>query len=511
MENNIKQLDNHELNYIKRKFGFDNIKLEQLDSNSNQNQLNITHSSIGSYNKSTTKNSHSSSFVIQPDHQKIKQIIHKTNKQTNKNENRQMLQSKKYNINAIIKMMHSNYKKIVEYDEDSIHHYTQNNYLSSSSSTNDEKASKSSVYFLLTSSYKFISASQDNNNSLIKKVKLPFVKFLQLQDKCIYIMMYYIFNQYNDLLSSHELIGNKIVLSLNHLFNHSIELFKYTYKSVLELQEYYFKYSHLKKGKYIYPLFDLFIKSKISHEAKTNMCYEISFVYNFIHTSSKYNSTNDPIYHIQTIKFDIKQRSNCLYWFASEFQETKNSIGRVCYSQPITPYALGDYLLFRINIFNVDGYIDPSSIIWKEVVIDPIKVLNASEFEKKILKSKLVFDKFRCCEIEQITHIWKTVDQLTNKRTIDEFTSIVNKCFEIKEIYYNVTNLYLFKICLKAIKNGLIENNKYSNIAIEVIQPDNSTTNECQWMGTLNVKYEMKKIQIRCGDKVLFYLSDLYY
>lgn len=531
MKNDRNEIDSHheikEINYIKAKFGFDNIQLERLDySNNNHRQLNITHSSNQSEYILTTKSNNSSSFVIQPDYRKINQIISRTKRQSLKKENEsEHLQSQKYNINAIINMMHSNYKKIVEFNDDddeednvnnnknnNNHRNIYNSFISSSNSTNDENVSKESYCFLLSSSYKFISSSNNNNNNAHKKNnKIPIIKLLQLQDKSIYTMLYYIYNQYNSLLLSHEFIANKIVLSLTHLFKDSIELFKFTYKLVVELQEFYFKYSQFKKGKYIYPLFDLFLKSKITKEAKANMCYEITFVYNFIKTSIKSDCDNDPREYTQTIKFDIRERRNCLYWFASEFQETKNSIGRVCYSQPITPFAIGDYLLFRINIFNVNGYIDPSSIKWKEALINPILALNYFEYEKKIIKTKLIYDRLRCCEIEQIIHLWKTADQLTNKRTIEEFTVIMKECFELKKIYYDVTNLYLFKICLKAIKAGLVDKNKYSNIPIEVIEAHSSIINECQWMGTLNVKYEMQKIQIRCGDCVVFYISDLYY
>jgi hypothetical protein len=133
--------------------------------------------------------------------------------------------------------------------------------------------------------------NNDNNN---KKKKMSDKKFNTLNDIGIYHILQFLYSDYNLLISNKypKFISNKIHLSLNNLFNHAIMNFRELYKNKLELIEFYFKYEQFKKERYIYPILDLVIKSKIISD-DYDSSYNISIKFNYVHINRTRNYQKD--------------------------------------------------------------------------------------------------------------------------------------------------------------------------------------------------------------------------
>jgi hypothetical protein len=230
-----------------------------------------------------------------------------------------------------------------------------------------------------------------------------------------------------------------------------------------------------------------------------NKCVEITFTY----------MVNNKEF-IQTWKLDLKKKSDIAFWFASEAEEYNKKIIRYCYYPPILSFCKDDYVEFRINIFSKTGMVDPASIKWLDIDIYPTPEYHFLDYEKSLIKSNVVFDRIRCCELENVIHVWKNEKSLSRKDNIEEFKKLFQNNFKIINVNYDVAKFYIFKIKMQANAIGLIKKNKYTNVDIEIKPNSESVTNETQFLGLLNINYLETKIQMRISTYVIFYFTDLY-
>lgn len=114
----------------------------------------------------------------------------------------------------------------------------------------------------------------------------------------------------------------------------------------------------------------------------------------------------------------------------------------------------------------------------------------------------------RFCELENSVNVWKNEKSLSNRDLIDSIYKLLDKNFKILQFSYDFSRFFLFKIKLYATKPGLIARNKYLNFDIEIKSMDQELTNETQSLGILN--YSNKKYQVRVGQLVIFYITDIY-
>ena len=135
-----------------------------------------------------------------------------------------------------------------------------------------------------------------------------------------------------------------------------------------------------------------------------------------------------------------------------------------------------------------------------------------------------MFDKYRNCEIENIVHIWKNAEQIylnpvQNKKThiaqlrhkelLHKFKEIFAKNFEIKELYYDVSKFFYFKIKMKANKVGNIKKNLFINTGIEIGNRNKEIIEESQNLYVLNHNTKRGNYQIREGTELIFYITDV--
>ena len=463
--------------------------------------------------------------------EEIRDIISKKN--NNKEDNND------YALNTLLKMIHNNYNDIVEYGDDdkisndenkSLNKYNNESFkflslnndifVNKYDSNNNDLYKSKSIYsqkIQPNETYKFIIGNQNNKNDKNnngknnQKKKMSDKKFNNLSDLGIYHILQFLYSDYNLLISNQypKFISNKIHLSLNNLFNHAIMNFRELYKNKLELIEFYFKYEQFKKERYIYPILDLVIKSKIISD-DYDSSYNISIKFNYVHINRTRNYQKDNDNYIQTIKFDIKKKGKCTIWICSEFEEYKGNLKRICDFQPVLSYSKNDNIVFKINIFSVDGYIIPSSLEFIPLKIEKLTNYYSKNYEKLYIKQKN-FDILRTCEIETIVHLWKNISSLSNHEIIDNLSSIYSDYFDIEDVQYDISKFYIFKFKMKAKKKGRILKNKYVNYEIEIVNEDEEITNESHFLGTLNTHYgDDKLIMIRINNIFYIYLNDIY-
>ena len=410
-------------------------------------------------------------------------------------------------INNLIQLIHNNYNDIVEYENNNF----QKNYLLKE--------------FNKKTSYKFVKPKENiknndknnnNNNNNKNMKKINFNKFNSLNSSSIYNLFNFIYYDYDKLINSNNFISNKLNLSLTNLFIDTINKFKEQYKNQLDLTEYYFKYNQFKKGKFIFPLFDLIIKAKIlinkpGNSATFSYIYKVKNNYkNFKDSDNNNNNNNNEFIH--TIKFDLFKKNFCNIWLCSEFEEYKGNLKRISYLQPILPYSKDDSIKFHINIFNVNSSLIPDSIIFTELKIEKIKSDLKYFYENMFMLDKIKISNFRFNEMEFSINIWKNLDNLTDKNFINNVLKIYENNFEIVDVRYEIIKYYVFKIKLIANKIGLILRNKYIGYNIEVIDKDENYINEEQGIGILNSGYNNneKILKMRKGNILIIYINEIY-
>ena len=406
-------------------------------------------------------------------------------------------------INNLIQLIHNNYNDIVEYENNS---NFQKNFLL-------KDLNKKTFYKFVKSkeNLKDNDKNENNNNKIIKKIN--FNKFNSLTSSSFYNLFNFIYYDYDKLINLNNFISNKLNLTLTNLFIDTINKFKEKYKDQLELTEYYFKYNQFKKGKFIFPLFDLIIKAKILINNPGNSV-TFSYIYK-VKNNYKNNykdSNNDNNEFIHTIKFDLFKKNFCNIWLCSEFEEYKGNLKRISYLQPILPYSKDDSIQFHINIFNVNSTLIPFSVIFTDLKIEKIKSDLKYFYENTFMLDKIKISNFRFNEVEFSINIWKNLNNLTDKNFINNVLKIYENNFEIEDVRYEIVKYYVFKIKLKAIKTGIISRNKYIGYNIEIIEKDENYINEEQGIGILNSGYNNndKILKIRKGNILIFYINEVY-
>jgi hypothetical protein len=132
------------------------------------------------------------------------------------------------------------------------------------------------------------------------------------------------------------------------------------------------------------------------------------------------------------------------------------------------------------------------------------------DYEKSLVKSQIKQDVARCCELENLIHVWKSEKSLSNKQNINNFKNIFEKLFEITDIVYDFSKVYIYRFKMTANKIGIIKRNKYANFDIIVKEQKDNINNETCSLGLMNTGYFNSRIEMRKGTPVIFYISDLY-
>ena len=345
-------------------------------------------------------------------------------------------------------------------------------------------------HILPNKSFLFINNIEEDNKSF---PILNFKKLLKLNDKSIFNLLSYTYDNYSSIISMNKLIKNKINISLKKIFQHVIDDFKLKYNKILNVLDYSFNQKTIILNRKKSYLFNLEIKCKIiSKEEKKS--YEIGC--NYI----SYNKNYDYIW-----KFDIQNKSNIKVWLCTELDLVNNIYKKFTYTSQVIPFCYNDILLLQFNIFSKGNDIDPNSIEWTEPIESPAPT---GLYEKTKFITSIEFDQLRSCEVETQILFWKNKLPDDNE-IIDKFITIFENFFKIKNIQFYESKFYFFKIEMKAIKKGLLKENQFCSFDINIIDYESNVQNEIQCIYLMNSNYYTNKMDIRLGNDIILYIVDM--
>ena len=331
---------------------------------------------------------------------------------------------------------------------------------------------------------------QENQSFPIINVK----NILKLNDKSIYNLLSFTYDNYSSIISISKLIKNKINNSLKKIFQHAIDEFSSKYKNFLNVIDYSFIPKEILLNHKKTHIFNLEIKCKIITK-ETKKSYEIGC--NYISNNKAY----DYIW-----KFDLQDKNDIKLWLCTELDIINNSYKKFSYTSQVASFCYNDEIILQFNIFSKGNNIDPKSIEWT----DPVESYVApGVYEKSNFISSISFDQIRACEVETQVLFWKKKLPDDSKGIINDFKKIFEKYFEIKKIYFDESKFYFFKIEMKAKKIGLLKQNKFSSFDLNIIDYKSNIKNEIQCIYLINSNYYTKIMDIRIGTDIILYIIDM--
>ena len=346
-------------------------------------------------------------------------------------------------------------------------------------------------HILPNKSFAFINEiEQENKKFPVINIK----KILTLNEKCIYHLLRFTYDNYSSIISVHKLVKNKINNSLKKIFKKIIEDFKSKYSKFLKVINFSFNQQKIPIKNKESQILNMEIKCQIiSKEVKKS--YEIGC--NYISDKKKY----DYIW-----KFDVQKKNDIKLWLCTELDKINNSYKKFTYTSQVTSFCYQDEIILQLNIFSKGNIIEPESIEWT----DPIESYAITGvYENSEFISSIPFDQLRACEVETQILFWKKTLPKDDGGIINDFKKIFEKFFKIKEIYFDKSKYYFFKIIMEANKIGLLKQNKFSSFDINIIDSKSNIKNEIQCIFLMNSNYNNKIMDIRLGTDVTLYIIDM--
>ena len=340
--------------------------------------------------------------------------------------------------------------------------------------------------------FKFISDIQKDITNI---PELNLKTFLNLKDYSIFRLIGFMYDYSSILIRSNSLIKSKIKNSFDNIFSDSIQNFAKTYSLFLQVINYYFENRKLVINKKVSYAFNLVIICKVISK-DLNKSYDIA--YNYVSNNKEYDNV---------WKFDIKKKDNIKLWLHTDLFKENYFSKIFTYSSQISSFSYGDEIKFEINIFSEKQQLNPISIQWIPPTITDIEDTN---FEvNKFISNSYVFDPLRCDEIEIQTLVWKEVPVNNNNIILmNEFVKIFEKFFIITKIYTYTSKYVFYKIKTIVNKKGVFQRNKFLLFDLNIIDYDEPLKNEVQSIYLMNSNFYTKKMDVRYGTIIVFYLTD---
>ena len=332
----------------------------------------------------------------------------------------------------------------------------------------------------------------------IKKMPIiSYKKLLNLNNKSLFNLLSFSFDNYNSIISINKFVKNKVDKSLRTIFQQVINDFKHKYNSFLKVVDYNFiqkSFTLNHKKNNLNNLLNLEIKCEIITE-EVNKSYEIGC--NYISNNKKYD---------YFWKFDVQNKKDIKLWICTELNKINNTSKNFTYTSQVSSFSYKDIIKLQFNIFSKGTIINPISIEWTEPVIS---LVPGGIFEKSKFISSYSFDQIRACEVETQILFWKNLLPEDDGGIVNEVKKIYGKFFDIQDIRYDESKFYFFKVEMKAKKIGCLKQNKFSSFDINIIDYDDHIENEIQCIYLMNSYYYSQKMDIRVGSKIILYIVDM--
>ena len=229
---------------------------------------------------------------------------------------------------------------------------------------------------------------------------------------------------------------------------------------------------------------ELITKEEYEKEIKKQKIYDY---YTFDLYPEKYKKNNNSI--IKEPMFISKE--------LSLFEKDGNN--NIVNIQPILPFCINDKGIINLELYTTNkGFIDPDSI---KIII------RAYDLKKYI---KMLADKdinnIRISECEDLCVHWKNINLYQNHKSIIlGLKKLFEPFFQIINIYFGNIGVFLFKVHLKAIKSGEINDKNKLEIIIKIKEEGDYIENEIR---KNNLLFERRDIfELRVGDQIFYYFS----
>ena len=329
----------------------------------------------------------------------------------------------------------------------------------------------------------------------IKKMPIiSFKKLLNLSNKSLFNLLSFSYDNYSSIISINNLVKNKVDKSLKAIFQHAINDFEHKYNAFLKVIDYNFIQKNFMLNSHKNNLLSLEIKCRIITE-EINKSYEIGC--NYVSNNKNYDNF---------WKLDVKNKKDINIWICTELNKVNNTNKNFTYTSQVSSFCFNDIIKLQFNIFSKENIINPLSIEWTEPAIT---LVPGGVFEKSKFISSYTFDQIRACEVETQILFWKNLLPEDDGGIVNQVKKIYGKFFEIRNIRYDVSKFYFFKIDMKANKIGCLKKNKFSMFDINIIDSNDNVENEIQCIYLMNSYYYSQKMDIRIGTKVILYIVDM--
>ena len=261
------------------------------------------------------------------------------------------------------------------------------------------------------------------------------------------------------------------------IINNKIEKTKISFIEPLYFQFLYL-YNYFQK---VMPEKELITKEEIEKQNKSKKlkmydCYTFDlYPENYFDDN---NIKNNSIFI--TKELPIKERDN-------------NNLANV---QPLLPFIVNDKGIINLELYTSDnGFIDPDSI---KIMVKVFNLKNSL----KMLYDKNISNP-RISEYEGLCGHWKNVNKEEHINIIKMVKMAFNPYFIITNMYYENIGVFTYKVCLKAIKSGEINDKKKIGIKIKIKEKKEYIENEIR---KNNLLFERRDVfEIRVGDELIYY------
>ena len=190
--------------------------------------------------------------------------------------------------------------------------------------------------------------------------------------------------------------------------------------------------------------------------------------------------------------------NNNSIFISKELPIKKKDNNNLAYVQSILPFIVNDKAIINLELYTSNnGFIIPESI---KIII---KSYNLKNYLKMLYDKEI--NNPRISEYEELCAHWKKINLYEYHDIITQMCKIFfEPFFDIKKIYYENIGIYIFKICLKAVKVGKI-NKREIGIKIKIKNRNEMIENEIRKNNLLFEKRDT--YEIRVGDEMIYYFS----
>jgi len=165
--------------------------------------------------------------------------------------------------------------------------------------------------------------------------------------------------------------------------------------------------------------------------------------------------------------------------------------------QPVLSFLEQDEGIMNFEIYNAEkGFVN-----YEEIKIS-MKMYNLKNYLKYLSKKEI--NNIRISEYEELCSYWKNINFYEYKDLILKMMkTFFGNFLEIQKIFFENIGIFIFKVHLKAIKSGLIQNKKGIGINIKIVEKNENIKNEIRKNNLLFEKRDV--VEIRVGDEIIYY------